>query len=271
MSAQKLSAIRTFIEREVGIKMPVSKVPMLESRLVGRMRALGLSSYEEYESFLLNDPRARDEVISFIDAVTTNKTDFYRESPHFEYLTRHAMPALGAQRGSQRWKAWCAGCSSGEEPYTLAMVMDDYLRQTPSSDFAILATDVSTRVLEQARSGIYQSERVTPLPEHLRRRYVLRSRDPRKKDVRIAPEIRRRIAFHRLNFMDADYGVKDAFDVVFFRNVAIYFDAPTQARVVGKLTARLRPGGYLFIGHSESLPGKSHDLEHIGPAIYRKR
>ncbi len=267
---EKFAAIRTFIERELGIKMPVSKVPMLESRLVGRMRVLGLTTYEQYEQYLFHDPKAREEVVCFIDAVTTNKTDFYREYPHFEYLSSRAMPTLAPQHGAAKWKAWCAGCSTGEEPYTLAMVMDDYLRQTNNPDFAILATDISTRVLEQARGGIYQADRVTPLPDQLRKRYVLKSRDPHRHDVRIAPELRRRISFHRLNFMDPDYGVKDMFDVIFFRNVAIYFDAPTQERVVGKLCAQLRPGGYFFIGHSESLPGRGHNLEHVGPAIYRK-
>jgi chemotaxis protein methyltransferase CheR len=182
----------------------------------------------------------------------------------------HALPELDTARGGRFWKAWCAGCSSGEEPYTLAMLLADYRNQRPNTDFAVLATDISTRVLEKARLGIYDAERVAPLPVRLRSNFVRRSRDPACRSVRIAPELRGRVAFHRLNFMDPDYRIKDMFDFVFFRNVAIYFDAETHESVVSKLCRQLVTGGYLFIGQSESLSGMSLPLEHVGPAIYRR-
>lgn len=273
LSAESFGRFADFITRELGIKMNDGKVSMLQSRLMRRLRQLGLGSLDEYQDYLFNSPNAEEERIHFIDAVTTNKTDFFREPQHFDFLTRTAIPNL-AQRhgtgGAWRFKLWCAGCSTGEEPYTQAMVLSEYARGNSGFDFVLLATDISTRVITHARQGIYDEERIEPVATPLRQRYLLRSKIPSRRIVRVVPELRRRIHFHRLNFMDADYHVKDQFDVIFFRNVMIYFDKPTQESVINKLCRNLRPGGYLFTGHSESLAGLNIPVTPVASAVFRK-
>jgi chemotaxis protein methyltransferase CheR len=246
---------------------------MLQSRLMRRLRLLQLDSIEQYQEYLFNSPQAQEERAHFISAVTTNKTDFFREPQHFEYLTRTVLPTLGfGARGHSRgqFKLWCAGCSSGEEPYTEAIVLSEFARQNPGFDFAILATDVSTKVLEQARLGIYDEPRLEPVRKDLRHLYFLRSKDAGQARVRVVPELRRRISFHALNFMAADYHVRDMFEAIFFRNVMIYFDKPTQEAVIQKLCRNLVPGGYLFVGHSESLTGLNIPVQSAASAVYRK-
>lgn len=273
LSAESFTRFADFITRELGIKMNETKVSMLQSRLMRRLRQLGLSSLDDYQEYLFNSPNAEEERVHFIDAVTTNKTDFFREPQHFDYLTRTAIPNLASRYGtggSWRFKLWCAGCSTGEEPHTQAMVLSEYARQNSGFDFVILATDISTRVLAHARRGIYEEERIEPVAVALRQRYLLRSKNADQPLVRVVPELRRRIHFHRLNFMDADYNVKDQFDVIFFRNVMIYFDKPTQEAVINKLCRNLKPGGYLFAGHSESLAGLNIPVTPVASAVFRK-
>lgn len=273
LSAESFARFAEFITRELGIKMSESKVPMLQSRLMRRLRELELDSLDSYQDYLFHSPNAEEERVHFINAVTTNKTDFFREPQHFEYLTRTALSNLARLYGNgPNWsfKLWCAGCSSGEEPYTQSMVLSEYARQSPGFNFALLATDISTRVLNHAQAGIYEEDRIEPVPMPLRQQYLLRSKDATRRRVRIVPELRRRISFHRLNFMDADYRVKDHFEVIFFRNVMIYFDKPTQETVINKLCRNLRPGGYLFVGHSESLAGLNIPVAPVASAVFRK-
>jgi chemotaxis protein methyltransferase CheR len=273
LSPESFERFARFITAELGIKMPDAKMSMLQSRLQRRLRQLKIDSLETYQAYLFDSPNAEEERIHFINAVTTNKTDFFREASHFDYLVQTALPALGKMYGtgpSWLFKLWCAGCSSGEEPYTQAMVLSEYAEQRRGFDFAILATDISTRVLNNAQLGIYDESRVEPIPAALRRRYLLRSKDSTKSVVRIIPELRGKITFHRLNFMDDDYAVRDKFEVIFFRNVMIYFDKPTQEAVINKLCRNLKPGGYLFAGHSESLAGLDIPIQAVGSAIYRR-
>jgi chemotaxis protein methyltransferase CheR len=243
---------------------------MLQGRLMRRLRHLGLQTLEEYREYLFASGEDNHERIHFIDAVTTNKTDFYREPQHFDYLTNTALPNIFSRGKSRHLNIWCAGCSSGEEPYTLAMVTNEFIKREGMADFSILATDISTRVLETARAGIYEESRVEPLPSALRTTYVLRSKNRSKQLVRIAPEMRQRISFYRLNFMDKDYRIKDMYDIIFFRNVMIYFDRPTQEAVLNRMCRNLNPGGYLFAGHSESLTGLNIPIQQVGSAVYRK-
>jgi chemotaxis protein methyltransferase CheR len=204
-----------------------------------------------------------------MDAITTNKTDFFREPQHFDFLTGTALPRMDSGGATVRITLWSAGCSSGEEPYTLAMVLSKYAAGRRGLDFQILATDVSTRVLEAARSGIYTEAQVEPVPEEFRRKYLLRSNSGSEKLVRIVPELRKKVSFHRLNFMDAEYPVKDQFDAIFFRNVMIYFDKSTQEQVIARLCRSLKRGGYLFVGHSESLAGLDVPVELVRPSVFR--
>jgi chemotaxis protein methyltransferase CheR len=273
LSAGSLARFCQYITGELGIKMSDAKLPMLQSRLQRRLRALGLASLEEYRDYLFDPSHGEEERVHFINAITTNKTDFFREPQHFDYLVRTALPDLdpgGAAERPLRLKLWCAGCSSGEEAYTLAMVLSEYRAGRPGFDFSILATDISTKVLSHAEVAIYDEERIEPVPAALRPKYLLRSRDRAQSKIRIVPELRQKVSFLRLNFMDAHYGVKEMAEVIFFRNVLIYFDKPTQEAVIRKLCRHLVPGGYLFVGHSESLAGLDLPVVSVGAAVYRK-
>lgn len=276
LSAANLARFCKCITGELGIKMSPAKLPMLQSRLQRRLKALGLSSLDEYQSYLFDSAQGEEERVHFINAITTNKTDFFREPQHFDYLVRTALPALDAgenpdlRERSWHLKLWCAGCSSGEEPYTLAMILSEFGAHRRNFDFSLLATDISTKVLDHARLGIYDEDRIDPVPQAWRPKYLLRSKDREQKQVRLRPELRSKISFHRLNFMAADYGVKELFEVIFFRNVMIYFDKPTQEAVINKLCRNLVPGGYLFVGHSESLAGLNLPVKSVALAVYRK-
>lgn len=270
LSNRSFSRLAEFVTAELGIKMPETKYSMVQSRLLRRVRELRLGSVEEYADYLFAeaDPAEREE---FVNAITTNKTDFFREPRHFEFLTQVALPSIERTAGHVgTFRIWSAGCSSGEEPYTLAMVLQQYVCSRPGRDFAILATDVSTRVLEHARAGIYTESQIAPVPPELRRKFLAISRDPAERRVRVIPQLRQKISFYRLNFMEDEYSIRDVFDAVFFRNVMIYFDRETQASVIRKICRRLAPGGYLFVGHSESLAGLDIPVETVQASIFRK-
>lgn len=271
ITLNSFKSFSSFITKELGIKMPESKMSMLQSRLRRRIRALDLDSIEQYRDHLFDPDNRESELVHFFDAVTTNKTDFFREPQHFSYLVNEALPTLAPRPGSRMdLKLWCAGCSTGEEPYTLAMTLADYCQDRDRCDFTILASDISSRVLQTARTAIYEESKIQPVPHELRKRYLLRSREPGSSLIRIAAKLREHVRFRRINFMDADYGVHETYDIIFFRNVMIYFDRPTQEQVVNKLSRNLRPGGYLFVGHSESLAGLDIPFQQAGSAIYRK-
>jgi chemotaxis protein methyltransferase CheR len=209
-----------------------------------------------------------------IDAVTTNKTDFFREPKHFDYLVRSALPELLQARPSavlKTFRFWSAGCSTGAEPYTLGMVLSEFAESATGFEYTIIATDISRRVLEEANAGIYTEEMVAPIPLPLRKKYLLRSKNPQENAVRISSGIRSKVRFGRLNFMEDSFGLRQNVDVIFCRNVLIYFDRSTQEQVVNRLCRHLHTGGYLFIGHSETLNGLSVPLTQIYPTIYRRR
>jgi len=269
LSRVSFDRLARFITHELGITMPDAKLTMVQSRLLRRVRELQLASIDQYTEYLLGPSHAQERE-HFINAITTNKTDFFREPDHFTYLRAVVLPALTRVRSGVRLKAWSAGCSSGEEAYTLAMVLAEYAACQPGFDFAILATDVSTKVLERARVAIYSQSQITPIPPELRAKYLLASRDRHERLARVTPDLRRKVSFHQLNFMDKHYPIKDTFEIIFFRNVMIYFDRDTREAVLNKICRHLAPGGYLFGGHSESLTGLDLPLQPVKPAIYRK-
>lgn len=275
MSDRDFGRLREFIQAELGIKMPPAKRTLLESRLQKRLKALGFKEFGGYVDFLFSPAGMENEIIHMIDLVTTNKTDFFREQPHFDYLLEEALPALVKDSGAgirEPLALWSAGCSTGEEPYTIAMVLNEFGARSPGLgfDYSILATDISTRVLEMAGRGIYKEDRIDPVPAGMRNKYLLRSRDKAKGLVRIIPELREHVRFRRLNFMDESFGFRERMDIIFCRNVVIYFDKDTQERLFRKFCECMRPGGYLFIGHSETLNGFDLPLEKSGAAVYRK-
>jgi chemotaxis protein methyltransferase CheR len=274
MSQETFGRFREFVTAHLGIKMPDVKKTMLQSRLQKRLRLLSMVSYDDYYDYVFSPQGRQTELSHMIDAVTTNKTDFFREPKHFEYLVRTALPdLLQAHPGMAKkpFRFWSAGCSTGAEPYTLAMVLSEFAARCAGFQYEILATDISQRVLEEARAGIYTEEMVAPIPLILRKKYLLRSRNSRENAVRISSEIRSRVRFGRVNFMDDNSGLRGNVDVIFCRNVLIYFGRPTQEQVVNRLCRHLHTGGYLFLGHSETLNGLNVPLIQVHPTIYRRQ
>jgi chemotaxis protein methyltransferase CheR len=268
--------LNDLIRSEWGIEFPAAKRVMVETRLGKRARALGLGSLSAYCELLFSPRGRQEEIAQLIDAVTTHKTDFFREPAHFEHLTRSIVPELVRLFGAgirRPLAVWSSACSTGEEPYTIAMVLAEHARSARSGSyrFQIDATDISPVVLETALAGVYPAGLVEPVASELRRRYLLRSRDRTAERVRIVPELRERVRFRQLNLLDADYGFQEPLDVVFCRNVMIYFDRPTQQTVLGRMCRALRAGGYLIMGHSESLSGMDLPLTQATPTVYRRR
>jgi chemotaxis protein methyltransferase CheR len=262
-----------FIHRVAGIKLPPSKQSMVEGRLRRRIAATGAKNFAQYCAQVLKDGETGKEIVNLIDAITTNKTDFFREPQHFRLLTETVLPAMDTARAPI--KLWSAACSIGAEPYTLAMVMSEYMaaqraRNLPMPAPVIIATDLSTAVLHTAWQGIFSEEMVAPVPPELRKRYLLRSKNPNERTVRIVPQLRAMVRFGRLNFMSDDYGLDHDLDIIFCRNVLIYFDRADQLAVLTKLCGHLRPGGVLAVGHSESLHNFKLPLTPIGQTMFRK-
>ena len=253
--------------------MPPAKKIMLEARLQKRLRTLGMTSFREYCDFLFESPEGTGELVHMIDAVTTNKTDFFREPFHFQFLVETALPEfLGDNSAGARRKftVWSAGCSSGEEPYTLAIVLSEFAAQHPGFQFSIQATDISTKVLDKAILGIYDQNLVADIPLSLRQKYFLRSREKERGLVRVVPELRSLIQFQRLNLMSEHFVVPEEVDAIFCRNVIIYFDRETQYKLLGRLCRHVKTGGHLFLGHSETVHGFDLPLARMSSTIFRK-
>jgi chemotaxis protein methyltransferase CheR len=253
------------------IHLGPDKQAMLANRLRKRLRALGLASYEQYCE-VLHSGGGADEIEQLIDLIATNHTRFFREPEHFKFLTSHMLPglipALGRKGDSLR--LWSAAASSGEEPYTVAIVLAEYFREHALVDWQIDASDISHRMLAQAKQGIYPLDRSHALEPELLKRYFQRGVDAQAGRIRVKPVLRERLRFQRVNLFQAEYPVPREQHVVFCRNVMIYFDPPSRALLVRKLTRQLASGGFLVIGHSESLLGIRHDLEPVRQSVFRK-
>lgn len=274
MSDREFKRFSEFIYAQCGIKLPPAKKTMLTARLLKRLRDLGLSSYGEYYDYVSSPDGRSKELARMIDVVTTNKTDFFREAEHFDFLAKNALPALvGSKRGGirRRMNIWSAGCSSGEEPYTLAMVLAEFFSTTQQLNrFAILATDISTQILATAKKAVYPKEMVEPVPVMWRQKYLMRGKNSQKEFCRVVPELRHCITFCHLNLMNKDFGIRVRMDIIFCRNVVIYFDRQTQRKLFERFYDQLVPGGYLFIGHSESLHGINERFQNVATTVYRK-
>lgn len=270
LSARWFKQLADLVQGYSGIKMPSNKKTMLEGRLRRRMRDTGHRRLDDYCRFLFEEGGLDGELVLLIDAVTTNKTEFFREPAHFDFLREEGLPTIADAR-RRTLKAWSAACSTGAEPYTLAMVMQEYRRIARAPDYSILCTDLCTEVLAQAAAGIYPEAMIEPVPAALRARYLMRSRDARRRQVRVTPELRSRLSFARLNLMDEAYPVDRDMDLIFCRNILIYFDKPTQALVLNRLCDHLRPGGYLFLGHSESVVGIDLPIAQVANTVFQRR
>jgi len=273
MAEDLFEQLSEFIRQRSGIRLSPAKKVMLEARLQKRLRSLGMDSFDDYCARLFNSRPGDEEVAQMINAVTTNKTDFFREPVHFQYLEDSILPEFVAVNDGETGNPFClwsAGCSTGEEPYTLSMVLSDFAERQKNFRFSILATDISTRVLDAARLGIYGEDRAATVPEQMKRKYVMRSKDRNKGLVRIVPELRRLIRFQQANLMDEHLLIPEPVDAIFCRNVIIYFDRRSQEMLLERLCRCLKPGGYLFLGHSETVHGFTLPLTCIGSTIYRK-
>ncbi|MBP9020247.1 MAG: protein-glutamate O-methyltransferase [Syntrophobacterales bacterium] len=253
-----------------GIALHEGKKEMVRTRLIKRLRNRNFRSFSDYYRYV-TAPEGTDELIAMIDTLSTNLTNFFREDGHFARLKSVVQSWRASVRGNGRppqLRIWSAGCSTGEEPYTIAMVISEIL-PPGFADLKILATDISTVVLKKAAEGVYTEDKVKNVPEALRRKYFLKGVKEWEGFYRVRENLRFPIEFVRLNLKES-FSFKEPFDVIFCRNVMIYFDRKMQQLVVGRFHDCLKEGGWLFIGHSESLTGITHRFKYIEPSVYRK-
>jgi chemotaxis protein methyltransferase CheR len=259
--------IRKLVHNLSGIDLHEGKKELVKSRLGKRLRQGNFESFADYYRYVTTQ-EGSEELISMIDSISTNLTSFFREESHFQKL-RQIMPSMIKAGGSvPKFRIWCAGCSTGEEAYSIAMVIRESVGEGPI-DLRIWSTDISTKVLKTAAAGIYPAERVKKIPAEMLRKYFAVGQGTWTGYYRTKRSIRDCIEFARFNLMDPP-PPGDSFDVIFCRNVMIYFNKSTQADLVGRFHRRLKTGGYLFIGHSESLTGLAHHFKYIEPSVYRK-
>jgi len=270
MRENEFEFIRGLVYEHSRINLGPDKRELVSARLAKRLRAVNVPSVGDY-CRLLKSGNDGEELSHLIDAISTNHTFFFREMAHFDFLTKTALPEMKARARGEKWprlRIWSAACSSGEEPYSIAISLDESLgREWP---WIIEATDISNRILEKARAGVYREETVDKLDQRRIRQYFQQGHGPQLGNYRVKPAFRSCINFQQLNLLEGSLPFDEPFQIVFCRNVMIYFDRPTQEELVQKITRHLVPGGYLFVGHSESLTGIRHTLQSIRPAIYRR-
>lgn len=263
--------ISAMVYDHCGINLHDGKKELVRSRLAKILRLKRLESFSAYMDYVARDTTGQ-AFSELIDSLSTNLTSFFREAIHFEFLSGQYLPELIAQRqnsGQRRLRAWSAGCSSGEEPYSIAITLLEALPNRSRWDVKLLATDISTRILKRAKEGLYEQERIEPVPPAQKNRYLTCRKQNGQKRFEVGPALRQIIAFKYLNLME-DWPFRGPFDFIFCRNVMIYFDKPTQQRLIDRFWQVLAPGGILFTGHSESLTGIRHNFRYIQPTIYRK-
>lgn len=268
LTQREFDQLSRLVYEKSGINLHQGKRELVRARLSRRLRETGLGSFQAYYDYVMREDTGR-ELVALLDSISTNLTSFFREPAHFNFLRQEVLPALAARRGagSRRLWVWSAGCSSGEEPYSIALCVLKALRNTVGWDIKILATDISTRTLETAQRGIYPAQRVATVPREMLSRYFQRGVGEWTGHYRVKAEVRRLIEFRRSNLLEGP-PVSGQFEVIFCRNVMIYFDTATQERVINIFRDRLLPGGFLFIGHSESLARVKHSLRYVRPAVY---
>jgi chemotaxis protein methyltransferase CheR len=265
LTASEFGRISRLLYNVCGIRLQPGKEPLVKARLWKRIASLGLKGYEDYLAVV--ESRAGAEELSvMVDALTTNKTSFFREPQHFEFLRQRLRTDYRNERGL---RIWCAGCSTGQEPYTLAITLLEEWPDAARRDARILATDISARVLESAREGQYTDDDLTGVEVGVRRRHFAESRCGEERTYRVADGPRALVKFARLNLL-GPWPMRGPFDFIFCRNVMIYFDKETQLRLSTRFADILRPDGYLVVGHSESLTGRVDAFTYIIPAVYRK-
>ncbi len=272
ITEQQFSRFQKLIYSAAGIHLAPHKKALLEARLSKLIRELGLDSFDAYYKHVVSAAQG-DELIRMLDRVSTNETHFFREPRQFEFLENRVFAEWREKAASglkpKRLRLWSAGCSSGEEPYSIAMLLLDHFPQHSDWQLEILATDLSTRVLDKAQAAVWPIAKAQEIPEKYLKQYMLRGTGPQHGKMKAGAEIRSLIRFERLNLNDERYPVTGRFDAIFCRNVLIYFDTPSRTRVIERLIDSLAPSGYLFVGHAESLNGITDRARQVMPTIYR--
>ena len=259
------------VQKTMGIKMPPEKKQLMETRLTKRIRVLNLKSFSEYCDYLKRgDSNSKKEMIDFCNSISTNKTDFFREIGHFNYIRDIILPEY-EKKGKKELKIWSCASSSGEELYSIAMEIEEYIKKHNFRiSYKILGTDISTKVLTIAKNAEYTEANVDTIPfEGFKKRYF-DPVNPDKKKYRVKQFLKNNIKLGTFNLMSRNYNVPGPFDIIFCRNVLIYFDREKQKYIIGNLINKIVPGGYLFLGHSESMAGMNFDLKSCSPAVFRK-
>lgn len=265
-----LHSLMEMIHSATGIVLTEAKTELMSARLRKRMRALSIPTYREYMRYL-NDPNNHDEYAALIDVMTTNTTQFFREPHHFQILEEQILPDIVRRIGEDELlRIWSAGCSLGAEPYTLAMVLARYFGNNYDR-FSIIGTDISRPMLQKSKQGIYPEEFILDIvPKYMQHLYLMRGKDKYEGHFRVVPEIRDRIEFRYLNLIESSFNIQSPINIIFCRNVTIYFNHDTRVNLMRKFYQTLEPGGYLFIGHSETLNGINTDFKIIEPTVYQK-
>jgi chemotaxis protein methyltransferase CheR len=262
--------LSTFIISNYGIKLPPSKKTLVQCRLQKRLKAYNMISFGEYIDFLFSSAGREEELSNMINEISTNKTDFFREPIHFEFLSQTGLKEYLTKTGKRKISVWSAGCSSGEEPYTIAVILKEYARLEHNIDFTITATDISTKVLQVGMQGIYPENRISEIPYSIKKEYFQKGKNSFKQQVRVNSDLRKTVNFQHFNLLSSDYSVFGMFDIIFCRNVLIYFERAIQYRIISKLCNQLNSGGYLFLGHSDTTMGFTLPLKTLRPSIFNK-
>ena len=266
---QDFKRIQGLVSEHTGINLSDAKKDMVYSRLSRRLRALDIDKFQDYCNLL--EDEHEDELIQFTNAITTNLTSFFREPHHFEYLAQKVLPALAQKNAhSKKIRIWSAGCSTGEEPYTIAMTLLENMSSFRGWDIKILATDLDSNVVATANNGIYTQERVNGISKPRLNKWFRKGSGDNADKVRVADDLKNLITFKKLNLMH-EWPMKGPFDIIFCRNVVIYFDKPTQRQLFDRYHSLMAPDGHLFIGHSESLYRVSDKFSLIGNTIYQRK
>ena len=267
-SDRDLEAITRLVYEKSGIALHAGKRALVTARLQKRVKQGGFATFAQYLKHVLGDTSG-DELTTLLDAIATNHTSFFREAQHFEFLRDVVLPPLAARGDGTPILGWSAACSTGEEPYNIAMTCLDRLGEEACRRVRLLASDMSTKALKAARTGVYKAERVEGVPIETLRKHFQKGLGAQHGTVRVSPRVQQLVEFRQINLLELP-PPGQPFDFIFCRNVMIYFDKQVQQRVVQALERRLAPGGYLFISHSESLNGTSHGLTWVAPAVYRR-
>ena len=269
MDRHDFSRFRTLVQEKTGIYLRDGKQVMLASRLNRRMRHHRITTFNAYYDFLMRQPDGSSEMGEFINCVTTNKTSFFRESHHFQFLSDTIVPEFRKSARGRQLRIWSAACSTGEEPYSIAITLQEATHG--ECNVEIIASDIDTTVLRTAQCGVYPGGALDSVKPALHSRYFLRGRGDMAGQVKVKPELAGLVHFRRVNLIDPAWPIEGLFDAIFFRNALIYFDQQTQDVFLRRMLRYLRPNGYLFLGHSEHVPWLHHSIELLSQTVYRLR